>query len=127
MERHGPDHQVRHHSLDLQVQNATACSALQWTNRDASQEHGRDVQVLNTRHLHARLIEVNSQMTDKLRVLEQTVSGFKDDQCKQNSMHRFHQARNRHLGAEDVPLQTSNFVLHEQNGNKRRKLDSEQL
>ena len=35
--------------------------------------------------LHARLIEVNSQMTEKVRDLEKTVSGYKDNQWNLNA------------------------------------------
>ena len=58
-------------------------SALQRTDRHASQEYRRDVQApwqCRTLCLHARLIEVNSRMTQKIQDLEQTVSGFKSDQ-----------------------------------------------
>ena len=56
-------------------------SALQRADRHAPEEHSRDVQGLpEWKPLHSRLIEVNSQMTEKVRDLEQTVSGYKDNQ-----------------------------------------------
>ena len=55
-------------------------SALQRTDRHATEEHSGDVQGTYMETLHSRLIEVNSQMTKKVQDLEQTVSGYKDNQ-----------------------------------------------
>ena len=61
-------------------------SALQRTDRHATEEHSGDVQGLpEWKPLHSRLIEVNSQMTEKVRDLEQTVSGYKDNQCNSHA------------------------------------------
>ena len=60
-------------------------SALQRTDRHAPEEHSRDVQDPEWKLLHSRLIEVNSQMTEKMRDLEQTVNGYKDNQWKSHA------------------------------------------
>ena len=55
-------------------------SALQRTDRHTTEEHSRNVHGPKWKPLHSRLIEVNSQMTKKVQDLEQTVSGYKDNQ-----------------------------------------------
>ena len=71
---------MRHHALDLQVQNPSKiCTAADRSPR-YRRTPSRCTGCLNGNPLHARLIEVNSQMTEKVRDLEQTVSGYKDNQ-----------------------------------------------
>ncbi len=88
VECHGSDHQVRHHSLHLQVQKAQVFTNYVFcTAADRSPRFPRTTsKCTGSRQrgilcLHARLIEVNGRMTEKIRDLEQTVSGFKSDQC----------------------------------------------
>ena len=84
VECHGSNHQVRHHSLHLQVQklnNVLHCSGQIATLPKNTVEMYRllDKQ-RRTLCLHARLIEVNGRMTEKIQDLEKTVNGFKSDQ-----------------------------------------------
>ena len=76
---------MRHHALDLQVQNPATlhCSGQIATLPKNTVEMYRGLP--EWKPLHSRLIEVNSQMTEKVRDLEQTVSGYKDNQCNSHA------------------------------------------